>query len=229
MVGKKAVVPPSELESAAVNYLKSLKIPEAASPAVRVEATDENLLEGGEHFNHHCAVCHDLNGAADSDFAKAFNPPVADLVSNEVQRYSDGQLKWIVNNGIRFTGMPGWTDIIDEAMQWKIVFYMRALADSEKAGQLESELEARGKWEVESSGDDHHGGESQEAGHHGDAPQEVESSGGDHNGDAPQEVESSGGDHHGDESQEAGHHGDEPQEPEEPEEPEEDDHSEHAH
>lgn len=156
MVGKKAVVPPSELEAHVVNYLKTLKIPEAASPAVLLENSEENLLEGGEHYNHHCAVCHDLEGDADSDFAEAFNPPVADLASEEVQRYSDGQLKWIVDNGIRFTGMPGWKNIIDETTQWKIVQYMRALADPEKAEQLEAELKAMGTWKVEAPAEDHH-------------------------------------------------------------------------
>lgn len=163
MVGKKATDPPSEVESRFVNYLKTIRIPEAPSPSTPIEIGDENLLEGGEHYNHHCAVCHDLEGDADSDFAKAFNPPVADLTSEEVQRYSDGQLKWIVDSGIRFTGMPGWTGIIDETTQWKIVYYMRALADSEKAEQLEAGLKARGKWEAESpGGGDHHHGEGEE-------------------------------------------------------------------
>ena len=177
MIGKKAVVPPSELEAHIVNYLKTLKIPEAAPPATPVEHSEENLFEGGEHYNHHCAVCHDLEGDADSDFAEAFNPPVADLTSEEVQRYSDGQLKWIVDNGIRFTGMPGWENIIDEGTQWKIVYYMRALADSEKAEQLEAGLEARGKWKVESpAGDHHHDSENEtDAHHHSKLGQEAES------------------------------------------------------
>jgi ribosomal protein L7/L12/mono/diheme cytochrome c family protein len=161
MLGRKAIVPPSELEAQVVAYLKALKIPEAAPPATPFELNDENLLEGGEHYNHHCAVCHDLEGDADSDLAKAFNPPTADLTSEEVQRYSDGQLKWIVDNGIRFTGMPGWKDIIDEGSQWKIVHYMRALADSEKAGQLEAGLKARGKWKVDVPSGAHHNNEAE--------------------------------------------------------------------
>jgi ribosomal protein L7/L12/mono/diheme cytochrome c family protein len=165
MLGRKAVVPPSELEAHVVNYLKSLKIPEAAAPAVPIENNEKSLLEGGGHYNHHCAVCHDLEGDADSGFAEAFNPPVADLTSKEVQRYSDGQLKWIIDNGIRFTGMPGWKSIIDETTQWKIVYYMRVFADSEKAERLENELKARGKWKVEAPAGNH---DHDEAAMHGD-------------------------------------------------------------
>lgn len=159
MVGKEAVVAPSELEAIVVNYLKNMKIPEAQPSAVSIEASEENLIEGGEHYNHHCAVCHDLEGDADSEFAKAFNPPTADLTSEHVQRYSDGQLKWIVDSGIRFTGMPGWKSVIDDGTQWKIVRYMRALADPEKAEHFESILKAKGKWKVEPPSGDHHHGE----------------------------------------------------------------------
>ena len=174
MVGRKAVVPPSDWEALVVGKLKTMKIPEAAPPAAPVEMSDENTLEGGEHYNHHCAVCHDLEGDADSYFAKAFNPPVADLTSKQVQSYSDGQLKWIVDNGIRFTGMPGWKDVIDEGMQWKIVYYMRALADPEKAEMFETVLKGRGKWEVEPPGaGDHHQGEAEEQAHeHPEAAEE---------------------------------------------------------
>ena len=157
MVGKKAVVTPPALEAYFANQLKTIKIPEAAFPTIPIDRAEANVVEGGEHFNHHCASCHDLDGDADSAFAKAFYPPVADLASDQVQKYSDGQLKWIVENGIRYTGMPGWKGIIDEPIQWKIVYYMRALADQESAGKLEDILRERGKWKMAApAGGDHH-------------------------------------------------------------------------
>jgi len=161
MVGKKAVVEPPDLEAYIINHLKNLRIPEAASPGAPIEMTEESLLGGGERYNHHCAVCHDLEGDADSEFAKSFYPPVADLTSEYVQAYSDGQLKWIVANGIRFTGMPGWKNLMDEPTQWKIVHYMRALADHEQARRLEAMLKERGQWTVGTldAGEHHHSGE----------------------------------------------------------------------
>jgi len=158
MVGKKAVVEPSDFEAYVINHLKNLRIPEAAPPATPIEMTDENLLQGGEHYNHNCAACHDLEGDADSELARAFYPPVADLTAQHVQSYSDRQLKWIVANGIRFTGMPGWMGLIDEMSQWRIVYYMRVLADPEKAQKYEAMLKERGKWGVDApdAGEDHH-------------------------------------------------------------------------
>src|ERR1044071_2814148 len=63
--------------------------------------------EGAEHFQHHCQMCHGLDGQNTGvPFASKMSPPVADLNSKPVQDYRDGQLKWIIENGIRFSGMP---------------------------------------------------------------------------------------------------------------------------
>jgi hypothetical protein len=55
------------------------------------------------------------------------SPPVADLGEKQIQAYSDGQLKWIIDNGIRFTGMPAWRGIVDDNEQWAIVQHLRHL------------------------------------------------------------------------------------------------------
>ncbi len=193
MVGKKAVVTPPALEAYFANQLKTIKIPEATLPTIPIDRAEGNVVEGGEHFNHHCASCHDLGGKADSAFAKGFYPPVANLTSPQVQKYSDEQLKWIVENGIRYTGMPGWKGLIDEAVQWKIVYYMRALADPESAAKLEDTLRERGKWKMEApAGGGHHQaasevgepehdqGEASESHHETDLEQEAENSHSEH-------------------------------------------------
>jgi hypothetical protein len=60
-------------------------------------------------------------------FADTMSPEVADLGSKDVQDYTDGQLKWIIDNGIRLTGMPGWKDILEDDEKWKIVRFLRHL------------------------------------------------------------------------------------------------------
>ena len=84
--------------------------------------------EGRAHFGHHCQVCHGLDGQNTGvPFATKMSPPVADLKSADVQGYTDGQLKWIVENGIAPSGMPGWKGILTDEEMWKIVHYMRHL------------------------------------------------------------------------------------------------------
>jgi cytochrome c553 len=90
--------------------------------------TPESTKDGGEHFQHHCQICHGLDGQNTGvPFAEKMSPPVADLASKDVQDYTDGQLKWIIENGIEPSGMPGWKGILDDDEMWKIVHYMRHL------------------------------------------------------------------------------------------------------
>jgi mono/diheme cytochrome c family protein len=90
--------------------------------------TPENQKTGAEHFQHHCQICHGLDGHNTGvPFAAQMSPPVADLGDKSVQDYSDGQLKWIIDNGIRFTGMPGWKGIVDDNEQWAVISYLRHL------------------------------------------------------------------------------------------------------
>jgi mono/diheme cytochrome c family protein len=99
---------------------KDWKNPVAYSPDV--------LKEGQAHFGHHCQVCHGLDGQNTGvPFATKMSPPVADLTSPDVQGYSDGQLKWIIENGIEPSGMPGWKGILEDDEMWKIVHFMRHL------------------------------------------------------------------------------------------------------
>jgi cytochrome c len=90
--------------------------------------TADSQKEGSEHFQHHCMVCHGLDGHATGvPFAARMDPPVPDLSSRDVQGYTDGQLKWIIQNGIAPSGMPGWNGILEEGEMWKIVNYIRHL------------------------------------------------------------------------------------------------------
>src|SRR5215470_17534613 len=91
-------------------------------------ASADNIKEGAEHFQHHCQICHGLDGQNTGvPFAPKMDPPVADLASREIQEYADGQLKWIMENGIAPSGMPGWRGIVEDDEMWKIVHYIRHL------------------------------------------------------------------------------------------------------
>jgi mono/diheme cytochrome c family protein len=143
-----AMPAPAPYQQALINRIKLWFVPETSEVVAPPSDTEQAILEGGEHYNHHCAVCHDLSGDADSLLAESFHPQVADLTSNHVQAYSDEQLKWLVDNGIRYTGMPGWAKIVDDEAQWKIVYYTRVLDDQEQKEKYRDLLERAGKWTV---------------------------------------------------------------------------------
>jgi mono/diheme cytochrome c family protein len=55
---------------------------------------EQSVKRGAEHFQHHCQICHGLDGQNSGvPFADKMSPPVADLASKHVQEYTDGQLK----------------------------------------------------------------------------------------------------------------------------------------
>jgi len=90
---------------------------------------------GMEHFQHHCQVCHGLDGHGTGvPFATKMSPPVLDLSYKDVQQYSDGQLKWITENGIRFSGMPGWKGELEDDEMWSIVRFLRHLPEKGSQG-----------------------------------------------------------------------------------------------
>ena len=60
-------------------------------------------------------------------FAQNMSPPVPDLAAKDIQNYTDGQLKWIIENGIRLSGMPRWKGLLQDEEMWRMVRYMRHL------------------------------------------------------------------------------------------------------
>ena len=99
-----------------------------------VPAIPENIEDGRQIFTSYCMVCHGLDGQNTGvPFAASVSPPIPSLASPEVQAYTDGQLKWIIKNGIYPSGMPPSKGDFSEDDIWRMVLYIRHLP---KAGSL---------------------------------------------------------------------------------------------
>src|SRR5712691_5577891 len=98
--------------------------------------TEENIHAGRENFSHYCMVCHGLDGQNTGvPFAEKMSPPVPSLNSTAVQGYTDGQLKWIIDNGIFPSGMPASKGILNDEEIWQIVHYIRHLPPNGSLGE----------------------------------------------------------------------------------------------
>ncbi len=62
---------------------------------------------------------------------QAMWPKSPDMRLFATQRLTDGELFWIIENGIRFTGMPGWGTRTPEgeAASWSLVHFIRHLPE----------------------------------------------------------------------------------------------------
>jgi mono/diheme cytochrome c family protein len=99
-------------------------------------ANGENISEGQQDFSHYCYACHGLDGQGTGvPFADAMSPPVPSLASAQVQAYSDGQLYWVVKNGLWLSGMPAANGILTEEEMWYIVLYIRHLPPEGSLGE----------------------------------------------------------------------------------------------
>lgn len=113
--------------------------------------------------------CHGLDGQNTGvPFAQQMSPPVPDLKSKNVQGYTDGQLHWIIVNGINPSGMPAWKGILEEDEMWKVVRYIRHLSEKGSFGipEVFKEEEEQHK-EMQSGATEHrHAGAGQPHHHH---------------------------------------------------------------
>jgi len=96
------------------------------------------LADGKEAFGHYCVACHGNDGQNTGiPFVERLSPPAPSLASKDVQSYTDGQLKWIINYGLWPSGMPGAKDILSDDEQWSIVVYLRHLPAAGSQGTPE--------------------------------------------------------------------------------------------
>ncbi len=94
-----------------------------------VALTPEVLQEGLRHFADHCAICHANDGSGQTPIGRGVYPKAPDMREAATQSMSDGELFWVIHNGIRFTAMPAWGDG-DPALDmdsWKLVHFVRHL------------------------------------------------------------------------------------------------------
>jgi mono/diheme cytochrome c family protein len=151
---------PGSIESRVAKEIKSKVTIGGKDDQNPIAYSEAVAKEGGEHFQHHCQICHGLDGQNTGvPFAEHMSPPVPDLTSKDVQDYKDGQLKWIIENGIAPSGMPAWKGILDEEEMWHIVHYIRHLPPKGSLGAptiFEEKDEEHKKMHDESKPHTHH-------------------------------------------------------------------------
>jgi mono/diheme cytochrome c family protein len=120
--------PPSDGETNLANAAKDVTIPlEAGKMQNPQPNTDEIVSQGQEVFLGSCAQCHGADARGDSSLGRSMNPPAMDLSSAHVQHWNDAELFWIIQNGVRLTGMPSWKASISDTDTWKLARFIHKL------------------------------------------------------------------------------------------------------
>ena len=128
--GVSAKEQPGAVEEFLATRVRNMAIARRAKSLTNpVEYSGEIIAEGRAHFADHCATCHANDGSGNTEMGRGMWPKVPDMRLAKTQNLSDGELFWIIENGIRFTGMPGWGTGTKEGetASWHLVHFIRRL------------------------------------------------------------------------------------------------------
>jgi mono/diheme cytochrome c family protein len=121
---------PGSIETFVARGLRAWAIPADYDERINpVRGNEESIRNGMAHFADHCATCHANDGSGNTAMGKGMFPPAPDMRARATQDLSDGTLFYIIEHGIRFTGMPSWGTGAseEEELTWHLVNFIRHL------------------------------------------------------------------------------------------------------
>jgi predicted CXXCH cytochrome family protein len=139
---------PSLAERVVARTIRDLSIPKKAAQETNPwPATTANLNAAREVFMDRCATCHGFDGRGQTTIAQNLYPKPPNLLLPETQRLTDGQIHYIIQNGVRLTGMPAWGNPHEEEndASWKLVLFIRYLREP-TPGEITQQQTAAESW-----------------------------------------------------------------------------------
>ena len=127
--GFSARAKPAPIERLAAETARKLAMPKRAKNMRNPVPYSAAILEDAQvHWADHCAFCHADDGSGNTEVGRNLYPKPPDMRSLQTQFLSDGELYFIINNGVRLTGMPAWGRAgEDDEDSWKLVYFIRHL------------------------------------------------------------------------------------------------------
>ena len=138
--GLSARATPTRFEAMLARNVRALALPAGAREKSNpVPASPEILRKARLHFADHCAICHGNDGSGNTAIGQGLYPKPPDLRQPDTQKLSDGELFFIIENGVRFTGMPAFGGAGSQEDSWELVHFIRHLPQLTPEERLEME------------------------------------------------------------------------------------------
>jgi mono/diheme cytochrome c family protein len=173
--GFSAQAEPSAPEKLVAREMRNIAIPGRARNAQnpwKDRFTPELMTYTRHHFADHCAICHANDGSGQGEIGRGLYPKPPDMRLPATQSLSDGELYYIIENGVPLTGMPAWgdqdsTEQDDDSWQLVLFIFIRHLSqlttnelkDMERynpTGLFDAEEEQHEESEQHAGGHHHH-------------------------------------------------------------------------
>jgi len=129
--GLKAQPEPGVMETRVARAIRGFAIPREAKTRPNPIGTSADEVKAGlEHFARYCAMCHGNDGSGQgAAIGRGLFPKPPDMRAPATQSLTDGEIFYIIENGIRFTGMPafgtGKPEPAGEKLAWQLVLFIR--------------------------------------------------------------------------------------------------------
>ena len=138
--GFRASSQPSTFESAVARSLRNFAIPRAEHRSTNPVANDPvAVARGRELFLARCASCHGVDGRGATVVGANEYPRASNLRAQKTQTLSDGDIHYIIENGIQLTGMPAMR-AHDPAETWDLVAYIRNIGARPQGAAARAQL-----------------------------------------------------------------------------------------
>ncbi len=128
--GISAKAEPGRFETVVARTMRGFAIPRRDRALKNpVTVTADVIASGMSHWADHCAACHGNDGSGQTEIGLGLYPKPPDMRLPATQSLTDGELFYIIENGIRLTGMPAWGTGTPESAEgtWHLVHFIRKL------------------------------------------------------------------------------------------------------
>ena len=120
----RADILPSSFESSMAMHMMDANVernaPKISNP---VQPTDQNLIAGASIYLKRCAECHGEPTQPESRLAKTLYPPPPQFIT-DAPDMEENENYYIILHGVRWTGMPGWKNVMADQEIWQVVTFL---------------------------------------------------------------------------------------------------------
>ena len=116
---------PLPFEKLITGIALNARVRKEAPKSSPMAASDEAFAAGAQIYRTNCAVCHGLPGQDQTAIAKGEFPKPPELFKGKgVSDGPAGVTYWKVANGIRLTGMPGFSNSLSTEQMWQVTLLL---------------------------------------------------------------------------------------------------------
>ena len=132
---------PLPFEKKIASKSKNAHMRKQTLPAPTVLADEVNLTAGANVYKQNCAICHGLPDQPAPAMSEGMYPHSPLLFKGKgVTDDPPGETHWVIQNGIRLTGMPSFKNSLTDTQMWQVTQLLAnadKLSDSVKAALVQ--------------------------------------------------------------------------------------------